>query len=478
MKEWTDIEKQEFVDTLVSKYNGKITSLHISGYKLNKVFTTEQITSIMKSIPKLRSVTEYICFHGNCSVFTSDTLASSLPPNVQTLMLWNFRTLSNNCLATIRQHITLEHIIINFPFVRTNQLQWACFDMGIMALCCMENLHTLQIRCVLPEGARTIRQEESILSPEAMVLLLNSTSIQHLYLENCGLLDDHIDELYHELPKNKTLVSLHLKDNLFSDDCLFTLGRLLPKSPPQFTTIDVTGVHITTRGGIAAAAGMMQNNTLLSLQLESTWESYEFCDNDEDDEDDDDDDIGGDDVGESKKTNHSDEIWMHQINDQLRYNKAIHQQSDSSTTPKKMIPSVPYIPPHQLVVDRKKKYASITDIQNINDVVSVVSENISIVLKDVPAKAIHVVSKISDNVKTIYNQSNNANEHYPTDSNPMKPKQFEKSSLSFPKQQQRDDATTHDTGIPKTIICSLPIAHTDETTTTTKAGSPFSCSFD
>lgn len=444
LKDWSADQKQEFIETLVERCNGKITSVLISGQKLQRVLSNLQIITIMKKLSKVQSITEFNCFHGKCHVITTDLLAESLPPHLQVLILWNFRTFSTKLIATLRQQITLSRISINFPFERTNQLKWGCFDIGVMALCCMEHLRTLQIRCVLPDGARYIRQEECIISPEAMVLLLNSSTIEHLYLENCGLLDDHMDEVLNELPNNKTLVSLNLKDNLFSDDCLYTLGRLLPIAPEQFESIDITGVSISTAGGTVAAAGMLQNTTLLSLQIESSWASCDIYDEDEDDDED---------GNAPAKKNHSDEVWMQQINNQLRYNNAIHDKNRKEKLRSLMISSNAYVPPRQLVVDsHRHKKKTIADIQSVGDVVSIVTENMSIVLKDVPSKASYVASTISDNVSTFYHQ-----------------------------QQQQQKRTEPRRGLAKTPgkgILSVICLSINTSSSSTKSGSAFSCSYD
>ena len=46
-----------------------------------------------------------------------------------------------------------------------------------------------------------------------MALLFASKTIESLYLENCGLLDDHLDVFAKELPSNHVLGHLFLKDN-------------------------------------------------------------------------------------------------------------------------------------------------------------------------------------------------------------------------------------------------------------------------
>jgi hypothetical protein len=387
-QEMREPEKQHFIDTFVEEHEGRITKVHLSGKNLRTVLTEKQVIALVKSIGRLESVTEFFCFHGSLKILTSDLIAASLPPNLKVLMLWHFRTLTKGFAAALRQHISLSRVTLNFPCTRKNQMTWGCLDLCAMALSCMEHLETLQIRCVLPDGAIYTRQRECIISPEAFVLLLNSSSIQHLFLENCGLLDDHIDYLYDELPSNKIIRSLNFRDNLFSDDCLYSLGRFLPVAPAQLQAIDVSGVAITNAAGIALAAGMAQNDTLQSFQLEDTWTSNEL------DEDDDSD------CEMDRKQCFDNEPWMIEINEQIRFNRANGKHSGIS----RLILANSYKPPRELVLNYEstKKKQSIFEVQTFKEAVFVVSENVSVALKDVPSKATHVISTISDNVNIVY----------------------------------------------------------------------------
>jgi hypothetical protein len=382
-------EKQHYIDTFAEEQEGRTTKVHLSGKNLRSVLTEEQIIALVKSIGRLKSVTEFFCFHGGLKTLTSDLIAESLPPNLKVLMLWHFRTLSNDFVAALRQHISLSRVTLNFPCTRKNQMAWGCLDLCVMALSCMEHLETLQIRCVLPDGAIYTRQEECIISPEAFVLLVNSSSIQNLFLENCGLLDDHIDFLYDELPSNKVIRSLNFRDNLFSDDCLYSLGRFLPVAPAQLQAIDVSGVAITNAAGKALAAGMAQNDTLQSLQLEDTWTAGELSEDDYDSDDE-----------IERKQCFANEPWMTEINDQIRFNRANGQNTGSS----RLILANAYKPPRELVLtyENMKKRPSILEVKSFEEAVYVVSENVSIALKDVPSKATYVISTISDNVNIAY----------------------------------------------------------------------------
>jgi hypothetical protein len=310
-------QKQSYIDTFVDQYKDIITTIHLSGQRLHHVLTTEQITALIRSIGQIHSITEFFCFHGGSKVLTSDLLAQGLPPNLRILMLWHFPSISNQLAAAMRQQKSLTRVTLNLSSSRKKQLQWGCLDVCAMAFASMEQLQVLQIRCVPQTDhhdlSRIVQQSESIITPEAIVPLLNSPSITQLYLENCGLIDDHMDEVYNELPNNLALVTLDLKGNMFSDDCLYTTGRLLPIAPPQFQFLDISGVHITEGAGKAVAIGMAKNNSLQSLEIEGTLLRFhdEF-------------DIP---IG------HTNTEWMQDINHQLRLNRAYQMGTETISSP-------------------------------------------------------------------------------------------------------------------------------------------------
>ena len=320
----SDSEKQAYINALVHNYkeNTNVTTIHISGQQLHTVLTTEQICTIMKSIKQLTNITEYFCFHGGCETLTSDLLAKSLPPNLHILIVWHFPSLSSNAFAAaLRLQSSLQRLTLNFACGSKQQqqqqnLSWGCLDVVVMACACMERLQVLQMRCVPRTSdhhiaAKVLLQQEAIISPEAMVVLLNSPTVKQLYLENCGLIDDHMDEVYNELPKNKALTMLDLKGNMFSDDCLYTMSRLLPIAPHQLHYLDISGVSINEEAGKAVALGMIQNCTLQSLEIEGTIQRFQ-----------DEFDIP---VG------HNDTDWMQLISHQLRLNRAYQVAYNASS---------------------------------------------------------------------------------------------------------------------------------------------------
>jgi hypothetical protein len=134
----------------------------------------------------------------------------------------------------------------------------------------------LQLRCTT--SAAHQRTTEALLSPEAAASLFSSRSITSLYLENCGLLDDHMDAFAAHVPNNHVLQTIDVKSNLFSDDTLFTVaGALaaLDNHTTRLTSIDMSGCQITTRAGQALAQALTHNSTITYLELEGEAERFQ-----------------------------------------------------------------------------------------------------------------------------------------------------------------------------------------------------------
>ena len=326
----SESEKDAYIQTLVRQYkdNTDVTTVHISGQQLHTVLTTEQIRTLMKSIQQLHNITEYFCFHGGCDALTDEVLAKSLPPKLQILILWHFPSLSSNIFAAaLRLQSSLQRLTLNFACrshkpqppkqQQPPKLTWGCLDVVVMACACMERLKVLQIRCVPRSSdhhiaSKVLQQHDALISPEAIVVLLNSPTIKQLYLENCGLIDDHMDEIYNELPKNNVITMLDVKGNLFSEDCLYTTSRLLPIAPHQLQYLDISGASITEAAGQAVAMGMVQNFTLQSLEIEGTIQRFQ-----------DEFDI---------PAGHADTEWMQLMSHQLRLNRAYQMAYDVSSS--------------------------------------------------------------------------------------------------------------------------------------------------
>jgi Ran GTPase-activating protein (RanGAP) involved in mRNA processing and transport len=238
-KEWAPSQITAFLE--VFPYHQSIRSIHLSGLDLESVLTTEQIEELALSIGSMDQIEDLCVFRGGSVVISEGLLSRCLHRNrnLKVLLLWQFASLHEHVVLAkaIRQHPSLERITITLP----DRMPWASMDVFSMAFCEMEKLRVLQIRC---QG----RQTESILSPEAAALLFSSKKIESLYLENVGLIDDHVDVMAEELPKNNALTLLDVKDNLFTDDALYTIGRALPNFK-TLTSLDMSGCLITQGAG-------------------------------------------------------------------------------------------------------------------------------------------------------------------------------------------------------------------------------------
>jgi hypothetical protein len=303
-----------FDDFLLSLNYDAELAVHLSGLHLDQVLDEQQLVQLMEALGSTR-ITELFAFRGDSQSLTSDMLAKLIQTakNLKVIMLWQFSEFSPNIAAAIRGNPSIERATLNLPCPEKprDQVPWATLDVVVMGFAEMASLQVLQIRCIpSDEGTTRAKQQESIISPEALALLLNSTSIQSLYLENCGLIDDHMDIMLEELPNNKTLTLLDLKHNLFTEDALYTTGQLLPKC--HLRSLDLSGVAITETAGVALEEGMRENQTLLHLELEGHFERYsdEFH------------------VPEGHTNTH----WMRDITYQLRLNRAYHEKSLDNVT--------------------------------------------------------------------------------------------------------------------------------------------------
>ena len=176
-------------------------------------------------------------------------------------MMWGFDFLQNEgaLAGALRNHQTLERITITLP--SNGNLEWASMDVYAMGFASVKNLKCLCIR------SKAKKQEDALISPEALGILMGSKAIESLYLENCGLVDDHTDVIAEELPKNKTMQLLDLKHNAFTDDALYTIARALPNNK-TLKSLDLSGAQITEGGVMALAEAMRKNVTLTHLELE------------------------------------------------------------------------------------------------------------------------------------------------------------------------------------------------------------------
>ena len=292
LRELSEAQKEDLLLSL--SQNETVRIVHLSGHQLSECMTEEQIVRMVESIGHLRNLEELFLFRGKCHVLNEDLLgrAVSAATGLKVLMIWGYGKLdrSPDFAGVLRHHPNLGRITITLP----EKMEYACMDVYVMGFAEMANLYCLNMR-----GAG--KQLESVVSPEAMGVLLGSDSLESLYLENLGLIDDHTDAICAALRTNTALALLDTKDNFFSDDALFTFAQTLPHNR-TLQSLDLSGVNITDRGGIALAKGLAANSTLAHLELEGTAVKYadEF-------------DI---------KPGHEDKDWYKAIDYQLRLNRA------------------------------------------------------------------------------------------------------------------------------------------------------------
>mmetsp|Transcript_6809 Transcript_6809/g.14213 ORF Transcript_6809/g.14213 Transcript_6809/m.14213 type:complete len:429 (-) Transcript_6809:310-1596(-) len=264
IKELSDFQKEDFLHALPQ--NASVSVVHLSGMQLEEYMTEEEIISMVESVGKMRNLEELFVFRGASKILTEDLVAKAVgeAKGLRVLMLWGFRHLGKHpsLAGVMRHHPNLERITITLP----KNIKYAELDIYGMAFAEMPQLHCLNLR-----GSG--RQQEPVLSPEAVSILLSSKSVESLYLENLGLIDDHTDAICHELRDNQSLGLLDLKDNYFTDDALFTFAQTLPENQ-ILQSLDLSGVQITERGGQAMAKGLAANTTLTHLEIEGTADKY------------------------------------------------------------------------------------------------------------------------------------------------------------------------------------------------------------
>lgn len=265
LRDLTPFQKDDFLNALPQ--NVSIEVVHLSGMQLNECMTKEEIETMAESIGKLKNLRELFIFRGGSKVLSLDVLAKIVQSaqDLRVLMMWGYGKFSKspNLAGALRNHRNVERVTITLP----KNVEYSEMDIYAMAFAEMPYLHCLNLR-----GSG--KQEEPVISPEAMTILLSSKSIESLYLENLGLIDDHTDAICHELKDgNKSLGLLDLKDNYFTDDALFTFAQTLPHNK-ALQSLDLSGVQVTDRGGQALARGLAANTTLTHLEVEGTAERY------------------------------------------------------------------------------------------------------------------------------------------------------------------------------------------------------------
>ena len=265
LRDMTNEEKQDILQSMAR--NTSVRIVHLSGLQMMECWTPEEFQQLVEAVGQLPNLQELFVFRGNNRHLSEDLLGRAVESaqGLEVLMLWGYGKLENHpdFAGVLRRHSNLRRITITLPEKR----DYACMDIYVMGFAEMINLQCLNLR-------GTGKQVEPVVSPEAMGVLMSSQSIESLYMEHVGLIDDHTDVICDELRNNNTtLALLDLKDNYFSDDALFTFAQALPHNR-TLQSLDLSGVQVTDRGGRALAQGMTSNSTLTHLELEGTAAKY------------------------------------------------------------------------------------------------------------------------------------------------------------------------------------------------------------
>ena len=256
----------EFLEALET--NETIEVVHLSGLGTRDAVHADDFRSTVEAVGYMPNLRELFVFRGTSKVLNEELLAKCLgcATNLQVLMIWGFddSLTENQVLAgALRMHPSLERVTVTLP----TEMPYASLDVYAMGFCGMPKLTCLNLRV---NG----RQTEAVMSPEATAILLSSPTIESLYLENLGLTDDHTDVVFAELKgNNKTLKSLDLKANHFSDDAIFTLAQMLPHNK-TLLSVDLSGVEITDKAGDYLANALANNTTIQHIELEGTEQRY------------------------------------------------------------------------------------------------------------------------------------------------------------------------------------------------------------
>lgn len=281
--------------------NTTVETIHLSGMDMDRVLqgNRRQLERLLKAIGNMPNVTEFFCFRGTSqsNFFTEDDLRWCLPPHLTVLMLWQFPHLpsATHLPTALRKLEHLQRLTIKVPPPpphagakhnsnnnSSRHYPWGCLDTYAMTWASLPHLIALQCKCV------SFRPHDPLLSPEALAVLLSSRSLQTLYLENCGLLDEHVDVLVEALEyvsdddtknntnNNSVLQAIDWQENRhLSEDALYSTGRLLARCSPALQSLNLSGVHpITDAAATALVQGLEQNRTLVHLELEGTAERY------------------------------------------------------------------------------------------------------------------------------------------------------------------------------------------------------------
>lgn len=258
LTEWSETERSNVLHVLNEGLNNSVKCVHLSGEGLGDFYAEAEWETFLSGLCSLPSLEELFIFHGSNPFLGQEYLAKHIvkAKKLRVLMMWGYSKYIPDYCAAVQKLPNLERNTLTLA--RT--MKWSSMDMYCMAMAQLSSLKCLNLRC--PHGCK-----DSIVSPEALAVLLQSKSIESLYMDNCGLIDDHTDVFAAELKENTVLKLLDIKNNLFSDDALFSMASCMPHNS-TLTTLDLTGVTITEAGGRKLAKSMEKNSTMLFIELE------------------------------------------------------------------------------------------------------------------------------------------------------------------------------------------------------------------
>jgi Ran GTPase-activating protein (RanGAP) involved in mRNA processing and transport len=257
--DYTRHEKEDFIAALQSCRS--IRHVHLSGDGLEGVMDAEQTDLLIDALGYVENLEELFVFKGDNPEISGSRLAKTVKysTKLKVFMIWGFASIEkeHELAGAIRNHLRLERVTVTLP----TRCSYACLDVFVMGFAGMQRLKCLCLRCRLP-------QKEAAISPEAISLLFRSRSLESIYVENCGLCDDHSDAIADELATNNAqLTLLDLKHNLFSDDALYAFALCLKKNR-TLKSLDLSGAYISEGGVYALATALEENPVITHVELE------------------------------------------------------------------------------------------------------------------------------------------------------------------------------------------------------------------
>jgi Leucine Rich repeat len=257
--DFTNFEREDFIASLQA--NKTVRHVHLSGDGLEAVLSAEMTDLLIDALGYVENLEELFVFKGDNADVSGVRLAKAVKyaTKLRVFMIWGFDRIDqeHELAGAIRNHLILERVTVTLP----TRMPYACLDVFAMAFAGMARLKCLCLRCKLPQ------QKDAVISPEAISILMGSRSVESIYMENCGLCDDHSDVMAEELVSNTQLTLLDLKHNLFSDDALYSFAQCLKKNR-TLKALDLSGAYISEGGVYALATALEENRVVTHVELE------------------------------------------------------------------------------------------------------------------------------------------------------------------------------------------------------------------